>query len=106
MKCLKLFLIGLVLSFQLQCSVVNSGRSAANINRKSEPLIDYKTFILGTWECDFRDNNFNSKMFVTFKNDVMTESYSTDNKKYNEPYKFINENTIQVSRYPDNLIIE
>jgi hypothetical protein len=106
MKCLKLFLAGLVLSFQLQCSNVNSGHSAENTNRTSETFTDYKTFILGTWDCDYSYNGVPSKMFVTFKSDNMIESDSTVNKESIEPYKFKNENTVQVSRYPDNLIIE
>jgi hypothetical protein len=106
MKFLKLLLAGLALSLPLQCSTLNSEPLVTNINRQSEPFTDYKTFILGTWECDFRNNNFISKMSVTFKNDNMTEEYPLESKKYTVPYKFKGEKTIQVSRYPNNLIIE
>lgn len=96
-----LFLI-LVLSLLSQCSTLDTNQQYSNAtNQDSTPAIDYKKLIAGSWKCE------ESEIYVSFNDGTMTVDYSTPRRKERKfPYKFKNESTLEVSNYPDNLVIE
>jgi hypothetical protein len=46
-------------------------------------------------------------MYLTFDGGTLTESYSpSGGKKVESPYKFRDDHTLEVSRYPEHLVIQ
>ena len=84
-----------------QCSAPNSNKSYVSVsNRISNPPADYKKLIAGTWKC------VGHEMYLTFNDGTITVDYSLEGgRKFTDPYKFKSESTLEVSRYPENLII-
>jgi hypothetical protein len=84
-----------------QCSVPNTNNGNLRVdNQTSNPPVDYKKLIAGTWKC------VGHEIYVTFKDETITVDYSRDGgRKFTVAYKFKDERTLEVGRYPENLII-
>lgn len=84
-----------------QCSAPKTNNRDLSVNRQtSNPPVDYQKLIAGTWKC------VGHKIYVTFNDGTITVDYSLEGgRKFTEPYKFKDERTLEVSRYPENLII-
>lgn len=84
-----------------QCSALDTNNRYLKVNNQtSEPPVDYEKLIAGTWKC------VGHEIYVTFKDETITVDYSSDGgRKFIEPYKFKDERTLEVGRYPEHLII-
>jgi hypothetical protein len=84
-----------------QCSAPDANKRYLSVNNQtSSSPVDYQKLIAGTWKC------VGHEIYVTFKEGIMTVDYSREGGgKFTSPYKFKDESTLEVSRYPENLII-
>lgn len=66
--------------------------------------IDYKNFIIGTWE----GSGYGESMYITFKKNgkAVIDFTPKGGGKFELPYSFKDERTIKISLFPDNLVID
>jgi hypothetical protein len=87
---LKMLILAVALFSTSQCSAPNSTRQILNVNQTSTTPINYKSFILGTWEGRAWDNGQENHlvMYVTFTGNNLTVDYSpSGGAKFTVPYR-------------------